>query len=333
MEKRGFHLNDEKCRVQIMEEFLTNNQSWEIEDRDFITVRDAYKTCLRLLWVEEKFNIVSDNFYEWEQEIKDSYDFLIESQSDRPDCDTIMKEHGTKEIIVLNRRLSNILNSIRMYRDQVLHDLSALGNELKIKFESETNRQYDKSFSYQLMELVRNYMQHQGLIIERITAIIPFSREVKGDLWYFVEAHYSSLKKIDKFKQKIKLVGDITDQNEWINLVGVLREYYSQIIELHNYFRTITNEMCNNAIIDINKKVINVYKNFPVKVIAFYGKKNSKVLQDFLLQKTYIERLKTYRQIDIELDVTKHYVGKKIYMESNKIKVSNSIRCNIRFNT
>ncbi|KUO78090.1 MAG: hypothetical protein APF81_08120 [Desulfosporosinus sp. BRH_c37] len=326
-------MNDEKCRVQIMEELLTNNHSWEIEDSDFIRVKDAYKTCLSLLWVEEKFNIVSDNFYEWEQEIKNSYDFLVESQSDSPDCDIIMKEHGTKEIIILNRRLSNILNSIRMYRDQVLHDLSALENELKIKFESETNRQYDKSFSYQLMELVRNYMQHQGLIIERITAIIPFSRVVKGELWYFVESNYQSLKKIDKFKQKIKLMGHITDQAEWINLVGVLREYYSQIIELHNYFRTITNEMCNNAITDINKIVINIYKFLPVKVIAFYGEKNSEVFQDFLLQMTYLERLKTYRQIDIELDVTKYYVGKKIYIESDKIKVSNSIRCNIRFNT
>lgn len=110
-------MDKKKCRMQIMDEFLSNTQPWEIEDTIFIKIKNAYSNCLNLLWIEEKLNIVNGNFYEWEQEIKDSYDFLIKTQSDKPDCNNIMNEHGTKEIIVLNRRLFNVLNSIRMYRD------------------------------------------------------------------------------------------------------------------------------------------------------------------------------------------------------------------------
>lgn len=117
-------MDKEKCKVQIMEELLFNNQCREIEDEIFIETKNAYNDCLNLLWIEEKLNIVSGNFYEWEQEIKDSYDFLVKAQNDRSDCNNIMNKHGAKEIIVLNRRLFNVLNSIRMYRDQILHDLS-----------------------------------------------------------------------------------------------------------------------------------------------------------------------------------------------------------------
>lgn len=323
---------NDRCHVQIMEELLSNGQSWEIDDDEFIKVREDYYTCLNLLWIEEKFNIVSDNFYEWEQEIKNSYNFLIENQNDRPDCDTIMNEHGTKEIIVLNRRFFNIINSIRMYRDQVLHDLSSIGNKAKIAFEKETHNQYDKSFSYQLMELVRNYMQHQGLIIERITAIIPFNRKINEELWYFVESKYPSLKKIEKFNKKIKLEPQTNKDIEWINLVGILREYYSQIIDLHNCYRKITKEIYLTATSNIEQKIANIYKNLPVMTIAFYGKKNCNDFQDFLLQRTYIERLKTYRKMDSQLDMTQHYMAKKCSLDSNMIRVSNSVRCRFRFN-
>ena len=68
-------MSNEGCHIQIMEELLTNNQSWRIEDDSFKAVRESYFTCLNLLWIEEKLNIVSGNFYEWEQEIKKSEDF------------------------------------------------------------------------------------------------------------------------------------------------------------------------------------------------------------------------------------------------------------------
>lgn len=326
-------MNNEGCRIQIMEEVLTNNQSWRIEDSSFMAVRESYFTCLNLLWVEEKINIVSGNFYEWEQEIKRSYDFLLKNQSDRYDCHSIMTEHGTKEIIVLNRHLFNVINSIRMYRDQVLHDLSGLGDKLKSDFEKETHRQYDKSFSYQIMELFRNYMQHQGLVIERITAIIPFfNREVGRELLYFAESNYSTIKSIEKFDKKIKNKPERNEKMEWVNLIGILREYYTQILDLHKYFRKITEKILNKSITIIQEIIKSVYGNLPVKTIAFYGNKDFEESQDFLLQMTYIERLEKYREKDVALDTTQYYTSSKCFLESDNIKVSNSVKYNFRYN-
>lgn len=325
-------MDKEKCRVQIMEEFLNGNQSREIEDDVFLATKNAYSNCLNLLWIEEKLNIVSGNFYEWEKEIKDSYDFLIETQSDRSDCAIIMNEHGAKEIIVLNRRLFNVLNSVRMYRDQILHDLSNFDSEFKVQFERETNKQYDKTFSYQILELFRNYMQHQGLVIDRITAIIPFNRKLKDELLYFAEANYRYVENIDKFKQKVKIQPQTTGKIEWINLIGLLREYYIQILELHKFFRVITEEIYSKGVKHIEDTVKGVYGTCPVSIIAFYGKENTEGLQDFLLQMIYLNRLKSYRQKDVTLDNTQYYIAKKSFLESDKIKVSNSTRCSFRYN-
>lgn len=322
--------NDQKCHVQIMEEYLTTNKAWEIDDETFLQTSSEYHLCMKLLWTEERFNIVRDNFYEWEQEIKKSYDFLIESQSDHPDCNMIMQAHGTKEIVVLNRRLFNVINSIRMYRDQVLHDLSSLDSCMKCDFEEETHRQYDKTFSYQIMEFLRNFIQHQGLIIERITATIPFSKKLNNELWYYVEANYPTIERIEKYEKKIKNPPD--EKIEWLNLITVMREYFSQIVDLHNYFRHITEKRYISAIQYLRKTVESVYGDLPVKVIAFYGKEKQDDFQDFLLQMVYIARLEEYRNRDAELDKTQYYISKKSYLESDKIKVSNSVTCHFRYN-
>lgn len=322
--------SNQKCHVQIMEEYLTTNNACEIEDETFLRTGKEYDLCMKLLWTEERFNIVSDNFYEWEQEIKKSYDFLIENQSDRPDCNMIMQAHGAKEIVILNRRLFNVINSIRMYRDQVLHDLSALDSHMKCDFEEETHRQYEKTFSYQIMEFLRNFIQHQGLIIERITATIPFSKKLNNELWYYVEANYPTIEKIEKYEKKIKNPPD--GKIEWLNLIVVMREYFSQIVDLHNYFRLITEERYISAIQYLRKTVESVYGDLPVKVIAFHGKEKQDDFQDFLLQMLYIDRLEKYRNMDAVLDETQYYISKKPYLESDKIKVSNSVTCHFRYN-
>ena len=322
--------SNQKCHVQIMEESLTTNKAWEIDDNTFLRTENEYHLCLKLLWTEERFNIVSDNFYEWEQEIKKSYDFLIENQNEHPDCDTIMQTHGAKEIVILNRRLFNVLNSIRMYRDQVLHDLSDLDNQMKCKFEEETHRQYDRTFSYQIMEFLRNFIQHQGLIIERITATIPFSKKLNNELWYYVEANYPAIEKIEKYKKKIK--NPPTSKMEWLNLIVVMREYYSQIIELHNYFRRITEERYKVATQYLSETIESVYGNLPVKSVAFFGKENQNDFQDFLLQMEYLERLRLYRNKNAVMDESQFYISKKTYLESDKIRVSNSVTCRFRYN-
>lgn len=324
-------MDNNNCRVQIMEELFGNREVHEITDDCFLNVKRSYFTCLKLLWIEEKWNIVSDNFYEWEEEIKNSYDFFLHNHNENN------VEYGKREIIRLNRRLFNVLSSIRMYRDQVLKDLSDLDSELKKQFEKETHTQYDKTFSYQIMELIRNYMQHQGLVIERITTIIPFymlnssffNTTKMEHLLYFAEADYWTIRKIPKYEQKIRIRPEAEEKIRWINLIGVLREYYTQYLDLHHFFRDITKKINDTAIVYIEQTIKEIYADMPINEIGFYGKKD---YQDFLLQVTYIECLKEYREKNIQFDKTRYYISKKCSLSSDWVKVTNSERINIRYN-
>ena len=81
-----------------------------------------------------------------------------------------------------------------------------------------------------------------------------------------------------------------------------------------------------------DKVTENKEKKSSVKIVAFYGKKDCEELQDFLLQMTYIERLKKYREKDVTIDTTQYYTASKCFLESDNINVSNSVRCNFRYN-
>ena len=154
-------MDENSCHIQTMFEVIYN-QSHEIADDCFLNIKRDYDICLKLLWIEEKWNIVSDNFYEWEEEIKNSYDFLLDNHKD---CN---EEYGKKEIITLNRRLFNVLSGIRMYRDQVLNDLSNLDKDLKEKFEKET-LSYDlvvhSNIRYIPLLYVTMYHSHYSFLI------------------------------------------------------------------------------------------------------------------------------------------------------------------------
>ena len=181
--------------MQTIIDVLSGNKSKDIDEKLYLKIKDSYKLCLKLIWIEEKFNIVKDNYYEWEEEIQKSYDFLISVQNSDSNCNQVIKNHGIAEIVTLNRRIINVLNSIRIYRDQVLHDLSGINPDYKVRFEKKTNELYDSSYAYQLLELLRNYTQHQGFFIDRITVHIPFNKRINKELWYFVESNFENLKK------------------------------------------------------------------------------------------------------------------------------------------
>ena len=320
------------CHVQIMEEFLTSATSQLISDDNFNKVKNAYELCLTLLWIEEKFNIITANFLEFEQEVYDAYNFISVNTNDKSESDEIIKIYGRDKIISLNRRIANILGSIRMYRDQVSHDLSKIDTELKEQFTKQTNIQYDKSLGYQIMEFIRNYMQHEGMIIERLTAIIPFfNRTPTTEILLFAEVSYRRLEQIKGFSNKIKLKDSIEKGLEWINIIELLRQYYIGIINLHNFYRKSTENLFAGAIYNI-EKVVGLHYNYDViRQVAFMGKKSDTNYKDFLFQKCFIDDVVKYRNQDVCLNQEKYYLNLKTYISSNRT-LKNSVRHSIRYN-
>ena len=139
----------------------------EIKKQDFIEIKKMYSECRKFLWIEEKFNILKENYLEFKKEIKHFYKIIDQNQTNESN----LKKLISKKIIQYNRLVFNFLSSVRLYIDQVQKDLNSINPEYKQKFKNKTNILYDDNIEYQIMELLRNHMQHQGLIIEEILII------------------------------------------------------------------------------------------------------------------------------------------------------------------
>lgn len=136
----------------------------DISRDDFERLKKAKRGLFVLVGIEEKFEMLLDNYVDYEQEllrialghmVSHNVDYL-EMNDGRPS---------------MNRRLANLLTMTRLYTDQVKHDLSGLYGRESTQLASIEKRFKGESanaLGYRAMETIRNSMQHRDLPIRSI---------------------------------------------------------------------------------------------------------------------------------------------------------------------
>ncbi len=136
----------------------------EITEQEFLDGRTARAESLSLLAIEEKMDIVIENFVDLEEVLLRLP--LRHSVFHSKDWSAMMSD-----LQRFNRALANLLTTARLYIDQTKHDVSMLfGNPSKEldALKALFSREYDARLGYRVMEAVRNYMQHRSLPIHGI---------------------------------------------------------------------------------------------------------------------------------------------------------------------
>ena len=288
----------------------------KIKKQDFIEIKKMYSECRKFLWIEEKFNILKENYLEFKKEIKHFYTIIDQNQTNESN----LKKLISKKIIQYNRLVFNFLSSVRLYIDQVQKDLNSINPEYKQKFKKKTNILYDDNIEYQIMELLRNHMQHQGLIIEEILII---KTNIKDSFSYVgINVRYEELKKVEGFNKKIKKINEIPTNTKSINIISLLDKYYDNIVTLHDYYRNIISENLkkNFNIISIKiseifniyidkikieekecQKYINTIDNEVVRIAFLVNDVDRNNIninkENFLFEKMYLDKLKKYTEL------------------------------------
>ena len=238
----------------------------KIKKQDFIEIKKMYSECRKFLWIEEKFNILKENYLEFKKEIKHFYTIIDQNQTNESN----LKKLISKKIIQYNRLVFNFLSSVRLYIDQVQKDLNSINPEYKQKFKKKTNILYDDNIEYQIMELLRNHMQHQGLIIEEILII---KTDIKDSFSYVgINVRYEELKKVEGFNKKIKKINDIPTNTKSINIISLLDKYYDNIVTLHDYYRNIISENLKKNFNIISIKIFEIFFNIYIDKIKIEEK-------------------------------------------------------------
>ncbi len=125
---------------------------------EYERIVQAIKKFHEFLYLEEKFDLLMENYYEYENEIlRAALRFLVFPR----DIHNLLQDAR----LSITRRLVNLLSTCRMYLDQSSKHISnALGINSKIKTDHKVAKsdEYDTNFSYRVLEELRNHAQHKG---------------------------------------------------------------------------------------------------------------------------------------------------------------------------
>jgi hypothetical protein len=211
-------------------------QFTDITKEEFQRVVAARDACLVALGLEEKFDLVLDNFCEFEVEmLRLAEVHLVWGVVEYGD---VMGDR-----LLLDRRIVNLLTASRLYLDHSAHSLSGLfGNESfeVAEVEKKKNELYDSVFGYRLMEALRNHVQHRDLPVH----IIGFeNKRVEGrnvdctEVTIVPRLDVRTLIEDGEFKKTV--LEEVKKMGEEIDLRLAIREYVASLLALYKKVREI----------------------------------------------------------------------------------------------
>jgi len=216
----------------------------EIEKDDYDRISIAKQSLVNMLYIEEKFNFIVENFLELEQELVkvtlNKMYFPIYS------FDWSM---SVSDIHLINRRIINLLTTSRMYLDQVSHDLNILPHgkrELTKVLDKIKSTEYDNVLGYRVMEALRNYVQHRGLPVHLLSLNVKNAEF--ADISEGITAEHSispfirldDLERDGKFKKTI--LTELKQLGDKINIKNYTREYVQSLSNIQKFIRDILKE-------------------------------------------------------------------------------------------
>lgn len=226
-----------KIKYGVTKLVYTPDAFVEITEAEFGAAKTAKAKLVTLVGIEEKFDLLMENYADYEQEILNlALSYMLFRDMSYPWFRSNDK--------VLTRRLANLLSAARLYVDQVKHDLAtAYGAEscMVQKIRGKFSAEHDGRLGYRVMEATRNYMQHRSLPI-RGTTYGQSRDESQGQ----VRLKFSVAPSIDvaKLRGDAKFKASVLNELEKIGsdvpITPLVREYVEGLGVAHESLRDMT---------------------------------------------------------------------------------------------
>lgn len=254
-----------------------------ISEKKYHDIINARLNLVKALIIEEKFNLLIENYLEFEKELTNiTFDKMLFPNHI---LDWLI---SVNDIHLINRRLINLLTTSRLYIDQIKHDISSLYDEnleLLEKIKTKISSEYDSKLGYRALEALRNYVQHRSLpvhLLSYTTENVDKTSNIQIKNVINPKINISELEDDTKFKKSVlkelKLLG------KQIDLKLLIREYIQSLENIHIFIR----ELLHNDISRWDKCIDNVYKKFEKQ----YGQSNK--ISIIELGETIIPKNRTY---------------------------------------
>ena len=284
----------------------------DIEEICYQEVKGARDICLLGVILEERFQLVIDNYAEWERELLD--------QALTHQLWGTSKHDSMQQRLTLDRRLTNVLTGFRLYVDQTDSNISEVfggsGDELKNirRFRHEL---YDNNFGYRFLEALRNHVRHYGLPIEIIMFHSGAADEQLTSIRFSVTPYaiFDALAANKDFKKSV--LNELKSVGGKIDLRLPVREYVACLVKIHHEVRRIF-----STVIRDSREVFS-------KAVEEYSVFNGQVLKH-----PKLERIEGVGKVNEQVDLIKTFLNSYdvLYRQNSQVRrvsesfVSNAIK-------
>jgi hypothetical protein len=203
---------------------LTCRHFIPITEEQFAEIRGAKDSLGRILAIEERLELVLQNYVEFEHEI-------LQVTLEKAIAMLSGWSEGRAIVLRINRRLANLLTTCRLYLDHVPRLAAPLIKSSPELIVQLTAREYESRLGYRAMEALRNYAQHRGLPLHTVRL---------GGRWVDVEGgrrreHTTPLYvQLDTLgsdgKFKVAVLKELEAQGQQISIKPLVREYVTGIM-------------------------------------------------------------------------------------------------------
>lgn len=221
----------------------------EITEEEFQNIAEARKVLSSALSIEEKYDLTLSNYIDLEKELLSlTAELMIKFNFDYDNLNKIRA--------ALNRKIANFILTGKIYTEQIVstaalcaNDCSQAKTELK-KFRSD---KYDNNLDYKIMEALRNYIAHYGMVLHTVSLPSYWTKDSNGEA---KELEFN----INLFSEKKLLIADPEFKKEIIHLLPEkfdlkkgARSYIGCISEIQENVRRITDSRINSARLTIEE--------------------------------------------------------------------------------
>lgn len=231
------------------------SQSISSSLEEFNKAKESRKFLVHGLRIENKFELLLENYIEFESELLDISTRNMVRQV--PNYEWLKDQTN-----LINRRIVNLLSTCRLYQDHIAHELSLLFGEKSDEYktiEDKKSEMYDGYLSYRILETHRNYTQHRNFPIHLFTLHTKLLEDKEKQFRYGLtpKIKIEELKKDNKFKKEVL---EEINQKKVLDFKLLIREYISCFGKIHDKLRDVLNDRIKESENYINK-ILERYKN------------------------------------------------------------------------
>lgn len=233
---------------------LGKHESVEITKEQYQEIQRTHQLIAFGLALEEKLDLLAENYADLEREL---IDMAVQHSIFHGSINELLSDSRHR----VNRRLINLLTSVRLYHDQIAHALNSVygkDNDLLKNFRSFSSSEYDSSLSYRALEALRNHVQHASLpitaisfpmsAVERDSNSTPIGAPTKIRYKVIPYIAIEELEANKDFKrQTLQELKTISNKKGDLEMVPLVREYISCIGRIHRQLRQLCKSDLDNA--------------------------------------------------------------------------------------